>query len=168
MPSCLPILTSFFDRFLIDVGSQLGPPEPKKSSPHCRESTIFQKIAFRSWHGFLFDFRANMPPFSLPKSSKIAQKPILNGIDFLIDFYIDFKTAQEGSKTAQDAPRRRSKRQDGPKRPPRQPQDGTKWRQKLGFFWRFFDLGRQGPPRASRYPSKIDFWFIFGRIFVVF
>ena len=43
MPRCLPMLNSFFDRFLIDFCSQLGPPEPKKSSPRCRESTIFQK-----------------------------------------------------------------------------------------------------------------------------
>ena len=28
MPRCLPLLTSFFDRFLIDFCSQLGPPEP--------------------------------------------------------------------------------------------------------------------------------------------
>ena len=74
MPSCLPILTSFFDRFLIDFGSQLGPPEPKKSSPHCRESTIFQKIAFRNWHRFLIDLGANLPPFSFPKSTKIPSK----------------------------------------------------------------------------------------------
>ena len=30
MPRCLPMLTSFFDRFLIDVYSQLGHPEPSK------------------------------------------------------------------------------------------------------------------------------------------
>ena len=37
---------------------QLGPPEPKKSSPRCRESTIFQKII----------------PFWLPKSFQILPK----------------------------------------------------------------------------------------------
>ena len=84
MPSCLPILTSFFDRFLIDVGSQLGPPEPKKSSPHCRESTIFQKIAFRNWHRFLIDLGANLPPFSFPKSTKILSK-----IDFKRHLFFD-------------------------------------------------------------------------------
>ena len=31
MPRCLLILTSFFDRFLIDVYSKLRPPEPSKS-----------------------------------------------------------------------------------------------------------------------------------------
>ena len=101
MPSCLPILTSFFDRFLIDVGSQLGPPEPKKSSPHCRESTIFQKIAFRNWHRFLIDLGANLPPFSFPKSTKIPSK-----IDFkrhrffdrfLHRFFIDFGSILEAN-----------------------------------------------------------------------
>ena len=106
--------------------------------------------------------------FPSQNPSKTSQKSIRRGINFLIDFDIDFKMAQEGPKTAQDGPRQRSKRQDGPKRPPRQPQDGTKWRQKLGFFLVFFDLGRQGPPRAPRYPSKTDFWSIFGRFLVDF
>ena len=42
-------------------GCQLGYPEPKKSSPHCRESTIFQKIAFRKWHRFLIEILSNPP-----------------------------------------------------------------------------------------------------------
>ena len=74
MPRCLPILTSFFDRFLIDFYPQLRPPEPEKSSPRCSESTIFQKIALRSWHRFLLDFGANMAPFCLQKSTKILPK----------------------------------------------------------------------------------------------
>ena len=67
MPRCLPMLTSFFDRFLIDFYSQLQPPESQKSNPRCSESTIFQKIAFRNWHRFLIDFGANLAPFCLPK-----------------------------------------------------------------------------------------------------
>ena len=106
--------------------------------------------------------------FHTQNPSKSLQKPILKGIDFLIDFDIDFKTAQESPKTAQDAPRRRSKRQDGPKRPPRRPQDGPKRPQKFAFFSSFFDLGRQGPPRAPRDSSKTDFWSIFGRFLVDF
>ena len=74
MPRCLPMLTSFFNRFLIDVYSQLRPPESQKSSPRCSESTIFQKIAFRNWHGFLIDFGANLAPFCFPKSTKNAPK----------------------------------------------------------------------------------------------
>ena len=106
--------------------------------------------------------------FSSKNPLKSLQKPILKGIDFLIDFDIDFKTAQEGPKTAQDGPRRRSKRQDGPKRPPRRPQDGPKRPQKFASLSHLFDLGRQEPPRAPRDPSKTDFWSIFGRFLVDF
>ena len=74
MPRCLPILTSFFDRYLIDSCSQLGPPEPYFSSHRCRESTIQQKIVFRNRHRFLIDFGANLRPFFLPKSTKIVLK----------------------------------------------------------------------------------------------
>ena len=69
MPRCLPMLTSFFDRFGIDFYCQLAPPEPQKSSPRCSESTIFQRIVFRTWHRFLIDVGANLAPFCLPKSS---------------------------------------------------------------------------------------------------
>ena len=106
-------------------------------------------------------FSFKNPPISL-------QKPILKGIDFLIDFDIAFKRAQDGPKTAQDGPRRRSKRQDGPKRPPRRPQDGPKRPQKFAFLSCFFDLGRQEPPRAPRDPSKSDFWSIFDRFSMYF
>ena len=71
---CFPMLTSFYDRFLIDFYSQLRPPESQKSSPRCSESTIFQKIAFRNWHRLLIDLGANMAPFCLPKSTKILPK----------------------------------------------------------------------------------------------
>ena len=73
MPRCLHMLTSFFDRFLIDFGSQLGPPNLEKSSPRCRESTIFQKIVFRKWHRCLIDLGANRASFWLPKSSQILK-----------------------------------------------------------------------------------------------
>ena len=168
MPRCLPILIRFLHRFFIDFYSQVRHPESRKSSPRCRESTIFQKIAFRRWHGFLFDFRANMPPLFLPKSNKICQKPILKGIDFLIDFDIDFKTAQEGPKTAQDGPRRRSKRQDGPKRPPRRAQDGHEAPKVRVFFLSFFDLGPLEPPGPPRDRFLVHFWQIFGRFLVDF
>ena len=63
MPRCLPILASFFDRFLIGFCSQLRPPEPQKSSPRCSESTIFQKSSFRVKIGFPCDFGANLALF---------------------------------------------------------------------------------------------------------
>ena len=74
MPRCIPSWTPFFNRFLADFYFQLRPPESKKSSPRCSESTIFQKIALRNWHRFLIDFGANLAPFCLPKSSKILPK----------------------------------------------------------------------------------------------
>ena len=77
----------------------------------------------------------------------------MKGIDFLIDFDIDFKTAPDGPKTPQDGPRRRSKRQDGLKRPPRRPQDGPKRPQKFGVFYVLFLIlaakSPQGPPETS-------------------
>ena len=90
MPRCLPMLTSFFDRFLMGFCSQLRPPEPHGSSPRCSESTIYQKFAFHILHRFFIDFGANMPPFSFQKSTKIDSKSSLEGIIFLIDFCIDF------------------------------------------------------------------------------
>ena len=43
MPRCIPSWTPFFDRFLIGFCSQLGPPDPEKSSPRCSQSTILEK-----------------------------------------------------------------------------------------------------------------------------
>ena len=74
MPRCLPMLTSFFDRFLMGFCCQLRPPEPHGSSPRCSESTIYQKIAFRMLHRFFIDGGANMLPCSLQKSTNIASK----------------------------------------------------------------------------------------------
>ena len=105
--------------------------------------------------------------FCFKNPPKSIQKPILKGIDFLIDFDIDFKTAQEGPKTAQDAPRRRSKRQDGPKSPPRRPQDGPKRPQSWGANRLFSILAAKGPqghpetpPRVMFGPFLLDFWSI--------
>ena len=89
MPRCIPMLTSFLDRFLLAFYSQIATPEPKESSPRCRESTIYQKIGFRNWHRFLIDFGANLARFGIPKFSKIPPKSIPRYINFLIDFGID-------------------------------------------------------------------------------
>ena len=94
-------MTSFFDRFLIDFCSQLGPPNPENSRPHCSESTIFLKSHFDVHMDFWFDFGANLAPFWLPKSSKILPK-----IDpkrhqffdrFLHRFFIDFGSFLEAN-----------------------------------------------------------------------
>ena len=90
MPRGTSSWTSNFDRFLIGFCCQLGPPEPHFSSPRCRESTIEQKIAFRNRHRFLIDFGANLPPFSLQKSSKIASKTDLETHRFFDRFWHRF------------------------------------------------------------------------------
>ena len=91
MPRCLPKLTSFFDRFLIDFCSRLGPPEPPKSMKihwfykhflicgFFKLSSIFDTILVPT----CLHFPSQNPP-------KSHQKSILKGIDFLIDFCIDF------------------------------------------------------------------------------
>ena len=94
MPRHLPMLTSFFDYFLMGFCSQLRPPEPHGSSPRCSESTIYLKIAFRNLYRFFIDLGANMPPFSLQKSTKIVSKIDLGRHQFFDRFwhrfFIDF------------------------------------------------------------------------------
>ena len=84
----------FFYRFLIDFYSQLGPPNPENSRPHCSESTIFLKSHFDVHMDFWFDFGANLAPFWHPKSSKILPKidPKRHQIfdRFWHRFFIDF------------------------------------------------------------------------------
>ena len=93
MPRCHPIMTSFFDRFLIDFCSQLGPPNPENSRPHSCESTIFLKSHFDVHMVFCFDFDPNLAPFYLPKSTKILQKSdpkSHQNLDrFLLRFFLD-------------------------------------------------------------------------------
>ena len=138
-PSCL--------HFLIDFCSQLGPPNPENSRPHCSESTIFLKSHFDVHMDFWFDFGANLAPFWLPKSSKILPK-----IDpkrhqffdrFLDGFFIHF-----GSNL-------------GPNLEPCWPLFRTKWRGALGcsplfccvgFFFGFFRAGPWGTP-SDRGPN---------------
>ena len=101
MPRCLPIMISFFDRFLVDFCSQLGPPNQENSSPHCSESTIFLKSHFDVHMDFGFDFGANLAPFWLPKSSKILPKidPKMHQIfdRFWHRFFIDFCSILEAN-----------------------------------------------------------------------
>ena len=166
MPRCLPMLTSFFDRFLIDFYSQLRPPESQKSSPRCSESTIFQKIALRNWHRFLIDFGANLAPFCLPKSSKILPKidPKMHQIfdRFLHRFFVHFSSNL------------------GPKLGPCWPLFRPKWGGSVGlrpvlccvaFFNRFFsNFWSQGPMGYPIFgpqvrwgtPFLVDFWTQFG------
>ena len=52
-------------QFLIDFCFQLRPLKLIKSSPRCRESSIFKKSLLEVNINFLFDFRANLAPFWL-------------------------------------------------------------------------------------------------------
>ena len=53
------------------------------------------KIALRSWHRFLIDFGANLRPFFVPKSTKIASKIDLERHRFFHRFLIDFGSILE-------------------------------------------------------------------------
>ena len=168
MPRCLPMLTSIFHRFLIDFYSQLGPPNPENSRPHCSESTIFLKSHFDVHMGFWFDFGANLAPFSLPKSMKIHPK-IDPKMDQFCDrfgdgFFIDLEWILKANlgpcwplKSIRNCPRRP---QDAPKtrlgaivsifrRPDRIL--APSWLD-FGRFWASFlkVLGAQGPPRPPK------------------
>ena len=44
MPRCLPKMSSFFDRFLVDFWCQLRPPDPSKSWFSQRKNRVFQNI----------------------------------------------------------------------------------------------------------------------------
>ena len=88
MPRCLLMLTSFFDRFLIDFCSRLGPPEPLKSMKNhwfYKHSLLCGFFKINSICDTIlvptcFHFPSPTPPQS-------HQKSILAGIDFLIDFF---------------------------------------------------------------------------------
>merc|ERR1712115_6054 len=75
MPRCLPMLTSFFDRFLIDFYSQLGPPESSKYRFFLRKNKVFSKKTFSQlipiFYGFWCQLGSIFPP-------KIHQNPSKN------------------------------------------------------------------------------------------
>ena len=67
MPRCIPSWTSFFDRFFIDCCSQLGPPDPEKSSPPLQPEHDFRKIARPSKHQFLIPCWCQLTSILVPK-----------------------------------------------------------------------------------------------------
>ena len=112
---------------------------------------FFQKIAFRSWHRFLFDFSANMPLFLVWKFIKILLKIDSKMYHFFDRFLHGFLEGQEGAKTAKMAPRRR---QDCP----RGRQDRSKRVKKTGVFFLIF---RSWPPRRPKsLPRPLQDWFL--------
>ena len=79
MPKRTSILTPFFDRFFIDVGSQTVRPDLKNHwIPIC--FILFQRYTrFRVEVRFAFDFGLHL-------AQKSIKKPIKNDIRILIDF----------------------------------------------------------------------------------
>ena len=87
MPRGTLTWTSIFDRFLMESGSQLRPPEPQKQWLFVCFSTLFAKSAVRSWDRFWIRFGCQLAPIFPPK---IHQNSIFNGIKKLCDLGIDF------------------------------------------------------------------------------
>ena len=71
IPRCLPMLSSFFDRFLIDLYSQLRLPEPSKSLFFLGKNKVFSKKRF-SKLASIFD--AILVPTWLNFGAKLASK----------------------------------------------------------------------------------------------
>ena len=94
--------------------------------------------------------------FSSPTPPKSHQTSILKGIDLLVDFDIDFQTAQDDPKTPH--PRRRSKRQDGPKRPPKTAPRASKKTIPLRFFRVWPPRASETRPRAPQERFLVDVW----------
>ena len=93
MSRCLAMLSSFFDRFLIDVYFQLRRPEPQKSLKLRWFYNIFKKIDLFKLTSF---FHPILVPTCLhfPSQNRLKSfpRPTSRGIIFLIDFRIDFCT----------------------------------------------------------------------------
>ena len=82
---------TFFDGFLIDLGSQLRPPEPSKSWFFLWKNEVFSKNCLSKLR-MIFDtiLVPTWLHFASPNPPKSFQKSIPRCIDFLIDFCIDF------------------------------------------------------------------------------
>ena len=115
----------------------------KNRAPAAERARIFKKNSFRSWHGFLNDLGANLPPLSFPKSSKIQAK-----IDThqLFDWFLNRFLSHLGSNL-------------GPKLGPCWPHFRSKWGGAVAcshlFCWfyvifRFFRTGPLGYPIGGR------------------
>ena len=161
MPTCLPMLTSLFGRFLMGFCSQLRPPEPHGSSPRCSESTIYLKIAFRNLYRFFIDWCQHASIFA-PKIQQNRFKNLswkASIFDrFWHRFFIDFCSILKANL----APCWRHFR--------------SKWGEKSSanrlfclvyVLFRFF--GRPGPPLApfglDLGGSEARFWKVFGLYF---
>ena len=153
MPRCLAIMTSFFDRFLIDFSSQLRPPEPSKSLFFLRKNKVFSKnhqskltsIFDRFWSQFTSILHQKIDQKSSKNHQKIDPKRHPKN-DPNFDGFLDHlgsilgaklepcwplfppKTPQDAPKTPQDAPKT-------PSKPPRtRPGGAAKGEKTQDFF----------------------------------
>ena len=144
MSRWLPIITSFFDRFLIDFCFQLRPPDSSKPWFFRGKTRLFQKIAVRSWDRFSMPFGCQLGSILLPKSTNVLQKsdPKRHSkIDrFWLRFLMDLGSVlgaklepcwppfslQDAPRGFQDAPRTPTKRPKTPPRRPKTPQDSPR------------------------------------------
>ena len=90
MPRYIPSWIPFFDRFLVDFGSQHGPPIYETSSPRCSQSKILEQSFFKLTSMFermcvptSLHFRIKNPP-------KSVQKSILRGIIHTLTAHLIF------------------------------------------------------------------------------
>ena len=86
MPKCLFMLTSFFNRFLIDSNPKLGSQIMKNRAPAAGRARFFKNSRFATGIDFwsiLVPTCLHFPSRNPPKS---LQKSILKRIEFCIDF----------------------------------------------------------------------------------
>ena len=151
IPRRLPMLIPFFYRFLIDFGSQLGPPEPQKLLKFYLFYCIFCKIGLQSWYRFFIDFWCQLASIFRPK---IHQNPSKNRSQEASNFWPFSASSfyrfwlhlgrQNRARTAQD----------GPKTPPRRPQDRPKRVPKNWSLMGLFEFGGQEAPKTHQDPLK--------------
>ena len=165
MPGCLPRLTSFFGRFLIDFCSQLGPPEPPKSLFFLRKNKVFSKNAFRDRHRFSGGSWRQLGSILAPKIHQNPPKSRFQEASKLGSIFRSIFGSTLGPiwppRRGQDRPKRPPRRarraQEAAKTAPRGRQDGPKRLPKNRSPPSIFGIGRQEPPRAPQDPSRSDF-----------
>ena len=165
MPRCLPKMTSFFDRFLIDFWSQFGPPEPQKSLKFYwffNVFLIFGVLNIRSILGSIW-----VPTwlhFCTPNPSKPSPKSIPRAIKILIDFCFDFSPCWLRVGSQLGAMLGTFFEPKHPKMPPERPQDVPGHPQDTQRHPKTAQSAPKTPPRRRK-PSPDD---DFGRILVRF
>ena len=92
MPKPTSILTSFFERILIEFASESEGPTPQNDKNSLRFLIQDANRAFRTLAPFRHRFGANWPPFWCQNPSKSTKKAIQNEVRILTEFLMDFGT----------------------------------------------------------------------------